>query len=175
MKEKILMVGLGAMGSVLARLLLEKDKTVTVWNRSEEKTLPLRAMGAAYTKEIGEAVTANDIILICLQDYTITEEVLQGISLKGKTIVQLSTGTPQDARSMAASFAARGAQYLDGAILATPSQMGTTHTPIFPATKRPGPLQKLQYGSSVAGVLILVKPRVVRPLGTLPRFPVCSA
>lgn len=131
MKEKILMIGLGAMGSVLARLLLENGKTVTVWNRSEEKTLSLRSIGAAYTPNISEAVAGNDIILICLQDYTITEEVLQGISLKGKTIVQLSTGTPQDARLMAASFGARGAEYLDGAILATPSQMGTTHTPIF--------------------------------------------
>jgi 3-hydroxyisobutyrate dehydrogenase-like beta-hydroxyacid dehydrogenase len=131
MKEKVLMIGLGAMGSVLARLLLEKGKTVTVWNRSAEKTLPLRAIGAAYTQDIREAVASNDIILICLPDYTTTEKVLQGISLEGKTVVQLSTGTPQDARLMAASFSARGAEYLDGAILATPSQMGTAHTPIF--------------------------------------------
>jgi 3-hydroxyisobutyrate dehydrogenase-like beta-hydroxyacid dehydrogenase len=131
MEEKILMVGLGAMGSVLARLLLEKGKTITVWNRSEEKTLPLRAIGAAYTQDISEAVAANDIILICLHDYKATEQALQGISLKGKTVVQLSTGTPEDARLMAASFGARGAAYLDGAILATPSQMGTANTPIF--------------------------------------------
>ena len=131
MKEKVLMIGLGAMGSVLARLLLENGKAVTVWNRSEEKALPLRATGAAYTPDLREALAANDIILICLHDYPITEQVLQGISLDGKTVVQLSTGTPQDARLMAASFKARGAQYLDGAILATPSQMGTAHTPIF--------------------------------------------
>jgi 3-hydroxyisobutyrate dehydrogenase-like beta-hydroxyacid dehydrogenase len=131
MKEKVLMIGLGAMGSVLARLLLEKGKTVTVWNRSEEKTLPLLSMGAAYTPDIREAVAANDIILICLPDYPTTDRLLQGISLEGKTVVQLTTGTPQDARLMAASFSARGAEYLDGAILATPSQMGTAHTPIF--------------------------------------------
>lgn len=131
MKERILMIGLGSMGSVLARLLLEKGKTVTVWNRSEEKTLALQAIGAAYTPDIREAVATNDIILICLLDYTITEQVLQGISLDGKTVVQLSTGTPQDARLMATSFSTRGAEYLDGAILATPSQMGTDHTPIF--------------------------------------------
>jgi 3-hydroxyisobutyrate dehydrogenase-like beta-hydroxyacid dehydrogenase len=131
MKERVLMIGLGAMGSVLARLLLEKGKTVTIWNRSEEKTLPLRAIGAAYTPDIREAVDTNDIILICLLDYTITEQVLHGISLEGKTVIQLSTGTPQDARLMATSFGARGAEYLDGAILATPSQMGTDQTPIF--------------------------------------------
>jgi 3-hydroxyisobutyrate dehydrogenase-like beta-hydroxyacid dehydrogenase len=131
MKERVLMIGLGAMGSVLARLLLENGKTVTVWNRSAEKAQPLRAIGAVYTPDIREAVAANDIILICLQDYPTTEQVLQGISLEGKTVVQLSTGTPQDARLMAASYSARGAEYLDGAILATPSQMGSAHTPIF--------------------------------------------
>jgi 3-hydroxyisobutyrate dehydrogenase-like beta-hydroxyacid dehydrogenase len=131
MKEKVLVIGLGAMGSVLARLLLEKGKTLTVWNRSEEKALPLRAAGATYTPDISEAVAANDIILICIQDYPTTEKLLHGISLEGKTVVQFTTGTPQDARLMAASFTARGVEYLDGAILATPSQMGTAHTPIF--------------------------------------------
>ncbi|WP_205514058.1 NAD(P)-dependent oxidoreductase [Longitalea arenae] len=131
MKERILMMGLGAMGSVLAKLLLENGKSVTLWNRSEEKARPLKAIGGIYTPDLSEAVAANDIIIICLHDYAVTEQVLQGISLEGKTIVQLSTGTPQDARLMAASFEHRGAVYLDGAILATPSQMGTPHTPIF--------------------------------------------
>ena len=131
MQKKILMIGLGAMGTVLARLLLEKGKEVTVWNRSAEKAKPLTEVGAAYTADISKAVAENDIILVCLLDYAITEQVLQGVSLEGKTVVQLSTGTPQDARLMATSFSARGARYLDGAILATPSQMGTEQTPIF--------------------------------------------
>lgn len=119
------------MGAVLARLLTEKGEKVTVWNRSEAKAKPLTAIGATYTADIAKAVAENDIILICLLDYVATEQVLAGVSLEGKTIVQLSTGTPQDARLMAAAFSARGAWYLDGAILATPSQMGTEQTPIF--------------------------------------------
>ncbi|MGE7777724.1 NAD(P)-dependent oxidoreductase [Chitinophaga sp. NPDC101104] len=131
MKEKILMIGLGAMGSVLARLLLEQGKQVTVWNRSEAKAGKLVEAGAVFTADIHRAVAENDIILVCLLDYPATEQVLAGVSLEGKTVVQLSTGTPQDARSMAASFTERGAAYLDGAILATPSQMGAAETPIF--------------------------------------------
>ncbi|WP_157963114.1 NAD(P)-dependent oxidoreductase [Chitinophaga deserti] len=131
MKERILMIGLGAMGTVLARLLLEKGKQVTVWNRSEEKARPLIAAGATYSGDIQAAVDANDIILICLTDYAVTDQVMQGVTMKGKTVVQLSTGTPQDARVMAGDYTARGAAYLDGAILATPSQMGTEQTPIF--------------------------------------------
>ena len=119
------------MGSVLARLLQEQGKRVTVWNRSEEKARPLTAIGATYMADIHAAVAANDLILICVLDYAAAEQVLQGVPLKGKTVVQFSTGTPQDARLMAAAFTARGAAYLDGAILATPSQMGTAQTPIF--------------------------------------------
>ncbi len=125
------MVGLGAMGSVLARLLAEQGKKVTVWNRSEAKAKPLTDIGAVYTADIARAVADNNIILICLLDYAATKQVLKGVSLEGKTIVQLSTGTPHDARQMSAAFTARGAAYLDGAILATPSQMGTEQTPIF--------------------------------------------
>lgn len=125
------MIGLGAMGSVLARLLLAKGERVTVWNRSEAKARPLVDAGGIFTPDIEQAVAENDIILICLFDYAATEQVLRGVSLEGKTIVQLSTGTPQDARKMAESFSSRGAAYLDGAILATPSQMGGNGTPIF--------------------------------------------
>ncbi len=176
MKERVLMIGLGAMGSVLARLLLENGKTVTVWNRSEEKTLPLRAIGAAYTPNIREAIASNDIILICLQDYPATEQVLQGIPLEGKTIVQLTTGTPHDARVMAASFGDRGAYYLDGAILGYTFANGhTTRLSSFLATKRHGPVRKLYYVSSAAASVIFRLKRPAQPQhGTLPHFPVCS-
>lgn len=125
------MIGLGAMGRVLATLLIEQGKKVSVWNRSEAKTQPFTAMGAGYTPNIHEAVAGSDLIIICVLDYHTTTQILHNVPLHNKTIVQLSTGTPQDARQMAAAFTARGAAYLDGAILATPSQMGNAHTPIF--------------------------------------------
>jgi 3-hydroxyisobutyrate dehydrogenase-like beta-hydroxyacid dehydrogenase len=44
--------------------------------------------------------------------------------LSGKVLIQLSTGSPADARSTSAWAQACGATYLDGAILASPSMVG---------------------------------------------------
>lgn len=128
---KVTVIGLGAMGGVLAELLLRNGYTVTVWNRTREKAQPFITQGAMYTADISAAIAASDIIIICVTDYVITKNIMEGLTLKGKVLIQLSTGTPQDARDAEAWAHARGASYLDGAILATPSQMGQPNTPIF--------------------------------------------
>jgi 3-hydroxyisobutyrate dehydrogenase-like beta-hydroxyacid dehydrogenase len=124
-------IGLGAMGGVLAQLLLRGGYEVTVWNRTREKAQPFITQGAVYTADVSAAIGASDIIIICVTDYAIAKNILEGQTLEGKVLVQLSTGTPQDARDAEAWAQARGASYLDGAILATPSQMGQPDTPIF--------------------------------------------
>jgi 3-hydroxyisobutyrate dehydrogenase-like beta-hydroxyacid dehydrogenase len=53
------------------------------------------------------------------------------LTLASRMLVELSTGTPQDARDAEAWARERGADYLDGAIIATPSQIGRPDTPIF--------------------------------------------
>jgi 3-hydroxyisobutyrate dehydrogenase-like beta-hydroxyacid dehydrogenase len=128
---KVSVIGLGAMGSVLAQLLLRNSFEVTVYNRTKEKAQPLVTQGAIYTADVSAAIGASDIIIICVTDYAITKNILAGQALEGKVLVQLSTGTPQDARDAELWAHARGASYLDGAILATPSQMGRPDTPIF--------------------------------------------
>lgn len=131
MQEKVTVLGLGAMGAVLAHLLVQEKQEVTVWNRTAAKAEQLVKDGANYTNDIHAAVQASPIIIICVLDYKVTYDILRDVDLQGKTIVQLSTGTPQDAREMAAVMQSRGALYLDGAILATPSQMGQPSTPVF--------------------------------------------
>jgi 3-hydroxyisobutyrate dehydrogenase-like beta-hydroxyacid dehydrogenase len=39
--KEVSVIGLGAMGSAIARLLLESGARVTVWNRTEAKAEPL--------------------------------------------------------------------------------------------------------------------------------------
>ena len=39
--SEVIVIGLGNMGSALARALLENGRAVTVWNRSSEKAAPL--------------------------------------------------------------------------------------------------------------------------------------
>lgn len=128
---KVSVIGLGSMGAVLARQLLTNGFEVTVWNRSSEKAQPLIQQGAAYYTDINAVVQASPVIIVCVTDYAISQNLLDNTSLRGKVLVQLSTGTPEDARKMEIWARAKGADYLDGAILATPQQMGRPDTPIF--------------------------------------------
>lgn len=129
--SRVSVIGLGAMGAVLAQHLLRNGFDVTVWNRSGEKAQPLVQQGASYHPDINAAIAASPVIIICVLDYKTSENILDGVSLKGKVLVQLSTGTPQDARNGETWARSKGADYLDGAILATPQQMGKPDTPIF--------------------------------------------
>ncbi|NML20102.1 NAD(P)-dependent oxidoreductase [Pseudoflavitalea sp. G-6-1-2] len=129
--KQVAVIGLGAMGVVLAKLLIQNKLNVSVWNRTPGKLNQPGLEGAKATTNINEALREASIVIICVKDYEATYELLNGVSLEGKTIIQLSTGTPKDAKTMSAAFIDRGASYIDGAILATPSQMGRPDTPIF--------------------------------------------
>lgn len=123
------------MGFTIARLFLERGRRVTVWNRSAGKADPLVAMGATLAASAAEAVSSGELVVMCVYDYTAAKDILQspGVAqaLAGKTLVQLTTGSPEEAREALAWARSHGAAYLDGAIQAAPSQMGQADTPVL--------------------------------------------
>lgn len=122
------------MGTTLARLLLRAGYRVTVWNRSPDKAAALIAEGARLAPTAAAAIQASPLAIVCVHDYVATRQILQaaeGAALAGRTLVQLSTGSPQDARDAEAWTHAHGAHYLDGAIQAAPAQMGQPDTTIL--------------------------------------------
>lgn len=129
----ISVIGLGAMGSALASTLLKAGHPVTVWNRSAAKATSLIALGATLAPSVSEAIAAGDITLICVNNYAVSQQLLDEASntVTGKLVVQLSTGSPQGARTLEGWCHARGACYLDGAILCFPDQIGTTDASII--------------------------------------------
>lgn len=122
-------IGLGLMGSALARALLAAGHRVTVWNRSPGRAEALVGMGAQEARSFAEALAASPVVLICIDNYASTRALLEaeglGGHLAGRTIVNLTTGTPREAEAISVWAGAQGARYLDGAILCGPNEIGT--------------------------------------------------
>ncbi len=122
-------IGLGAMGSALARALLRDGHGVMVWNRTSAKAGSLVREGAIQAPDLVSAVVASPVVLVCVNNYDITRTILSvqnvRLRLSGRVLVQLSTGTPQEARDGESWARDSEAEYLDGAILAYPDQIGT--------------------------------------------------
>jgi 3-hydroxyisobutyrate dehydrogenase-like beta-hydroxyacid dehydrogenase len=132
-RQKVSIIGLGAMGSSLAAAFVRNDFDVTVWNRDPGKAATLVRQGAKQAMDAGAAIGASDVTIVCVSNYNATNSILQldPHSLQEKLIVQLSSGTPNDARDLANWTKSHGGKYLDGAILAWPSQIGGVDTTIL--------------------------------------------
>lgn len=133
--DQVSVIGLGLMGTALAEAFLREHLTVTVWNRTSSRCTRLRAQGARVASTVATAVAASDVLVVCVSNYAVTDELLGvrevGAALNGKTVIQLSSGTPKEARDAAARAQEFGAQYLDGAILAYPSHIGSAKAQIL--------------------------------------------
>jgi 3-hydroxyisobutyrate dehydrogenase-like beta-hydroxyacid dehydrogenase len=122
-------IGLGMMGSALAETLLAQKMDVTVWNRSSQVSFALGAKGARVADTVKAAIGASKTIFICVRDYDASHAVLNTpvvkAALAGRTIIQLTSGTASQARISESWANDIGAQYLDGAILGFPADIGT--------------------------------------------------
>jgi 3-hydroxyisobutyrate dehydrogenase-like beta-hydroxyacid dehydrogenase len=122
-------IGLGRMGAALARALQSSGYKVTVWNRSSSKTEALISRGAIGASSITEAIKSSPVILLCLNSYKIAKELFETEDVRrelpNRLVVQLSTGTPEDAIESKNWFEKFNADYLDGAILASVKDVGT--------------------------------------------------
>jgi len=126
------------MGTALARAFLANDNEVTVWNRSVDKSEPLARAGARVAKTVADAVIAGDVIVICISDYGASRSLLEEAGdLSGKTLVQLTGGMPDEAGELASWVEARGALYLDGAIMVYPGHIGSSDAQILVAGSQP--------------------------------------
>jgi 3-hydroxyisobutyrate dehydrogenase-like beta-hydroxyacid dehydrogenase len=122
--ENLTLLGLGDMGTALARAWLAAGQPLTVWNRTAARTVPLAAEGAAVAESAAEAVAASRVVVVCLLDDASVGEVLSGVDLTGKDVVNLTTCTPSQARARAEWAEKRGARFLDGGIMAVPPMIG---------------------------------------------------
>ncbi|MGW7364250.1 NAD(P)-dependent oxidoreductase [Streptomyces sp. NPDC054841] len=125
-RTKVTVIGLGQMGTALAGAFLDAGHPTTVWNRTPEKADALVARGADRAATVAEAVEAGELVVVCVLDYTAVRELLGPVAglLSGRTLVNLTSGSPEQAREEAGWAAGNGIGYLDGGIMTTPPGVG---------------------------------------------------
>ncbi|MFD5429855.1 NAD(P)-dependent oxidoreductase [Streptomyces sp. NPDC127084] len=126
-RHAVTVIGLGSMGSALATALLDRGHPLTVWNRSASKAQPLVDRGARLAATPDEAVSASPLTLVCVLDYDALHSALDPAAgaITGKTLINLTSGSPEQAHEAAAWARCLGIDYLDGAIMTTPPGVGS--------------------------------------------------
>ena len=134
-------LGAGRMGTALVRTLLKNGHQVQVWNRTAEKAEALSAFGATAKPTPEEAIGRVDIAIVNLLDYAASDAQLRRPAvteaLKGKLLVQLTSGSPMTGRETGEWATGNGIAYLDGAIMATPDLIGDPETLVLYSGSRP--------------------------------------
>lgn len=117
---KIGFIGLGNLGSAIAKRLVSVGEEVIVWNRSPEKVEKLGLSSQPTPKAL---VQTCDIVMMCLFDskgvhnVLSMEEGLLSADLTGKTIIDLSTNHFDDVLTFHTLIEAKGGNYLESPVL----------------------------------------------------------
>jgi len=103
---KLGFIGIGLMGKPLVLRLLAAGFQVNVWNRTPEKLNAVALAGAGVCDDIGQLVNAADVVILCLADTAVVENlVMQAVAPLGspdKLIIDLSSIHPETTRQLAA-------------------------------------------------------------------------
>ncbi|WJQ01650.1 NAD(P)-dependent oxidoreductase [Geobacillus stearothermophilus] len=119
-------IGLGVMGSRMAKRLLEAGFNVTVYNRTPEKAAPLVERGARPAVTAAELVGEADIICTCLSMPDDVIEVYTGeggvlsVARPGTICLDFTTVGPKTSRFVARRADKRGVAYLDAPVSGGP-------------------------------------------------------
>lgn len=127
---KVGLVGIGTMGFLAAKLLIEAGEDVVVSDVSDAALTRAREMGME-TAVSPQAIAAQaDIIMLILPGPPQIEAVVTGANgllaapRAGQIIVDMSTSAPATTEKMAAAAKAYQVEFLDAPILGRPSAVG---------------------------------------------------
>ena len=126
-------LGLGIMGTAMARNLLKAGYPVTIWNRSPGKTEELEQLGARRAISPAAAMAECDITFAMLADPAAAREVCFGnhgvlsATTTGKGYVDFSTVDATTSREIGGAITARGGRFLEAPVSGSkkPAEEGT--------------------------------------------------
>src|SRR5260370_30161624 len=115
-------IGVGNMGSRMAKRLLEHGYQIIVYNRSREAAEALVNYGATVADSIAELASKADVILSSLTNdeavrsvYTDPEGVLARVR-RGSAIIEMSTVSPATSRELYNLSCEAGVKFLDSPV-----------------------------------------------------------
>ncbi|HZZ38779.1 MAG TPA: NAD(P)-dependent oxidoreductase [Acidobacteriaceae bacterium] len=122
---KIAFLGLGKMGSAIARHLLKSGESLTVWNRTRSHAEALAGEGAQVASTPAEAVQKAEIVFTMVMDDAALEEILYKGNLletlpKGAVHVALSTLSVALSKKLEEEHDRRGQQYVAAPVFGRP-------------------------------------------------------
>mmetsp|Transcript_113757 Transcript_113757/g.332231 ORF Transcript_113757/g.332231 Transcript_113757/m.332231 type:complete len:334 (+) Transcript_113757:83-1084(+) len=159
---EVCILGLGLMGTEMALRLREQGHDVVVWNRSAAKAQAVADKAAAGQCIVAEtAVEAlskcsdSALALVVLTDIAAVLSLVRsagfGIALRGRTLVNLTSGNADDARAVAQAVeeaSEGGAKLLDGAYCGNPTKARAGAGQLFLSSKP-------EHAASAAGQALL--------------------
>jgi 3-hydroxyisobutyrate dehydrogenase-like beta-hydroxyacid dehydrogenase len=96
----VAVVGLGGMGSRIARRLLDARHSLVVWNRTAPKAAPLVGLGASLAATPAEAASRGEVVITMVADPDALRAVTEGPDGvaagvgEGSTVIEMSTVGP---------------------------------------------------------------------------------
>ena len=115
-------IGLGLMGGPMAANIARAGFPLTVWNRTPEKSEPLRALGAEVAADAAAVAAASDVLVTMVSDDAALEDLLFGSGGVAKAlrpaavVVDMSTTSPRCMESVSAQLAEQGARLVDAPV-----------------------------------------------------------
>jgi 3-hydroxyisobutyrate dehydrogenase len=135
-------IGLGHLGSRIARRLVTAGFPMTVYNRDREKTQELAALGADVAPDPRKLADRVDVVLSCLADQGAVESVYLGsggvlrTAQPGTVIIEMSTVAPETSRQLYQAASEFGISVLDVPVSGSTHAAETGALTLFGGGKR---------------------------------------
>jgi 3-hydroxyisobutyrate dehydrogenase len=115
-------IGLGTMGVPMANSLLRNRYALTVYNRNRDKVRTLEDQGAKVAESPADLISKVDTVIVMVTDDQAIKDIFEGPEgllsgdSKGKTIINMSTVSPEISVRMEALCKQQGNHYLDAPV-----------------------------------------------------------
>ena len=133
----VAVIGLGGMGSRMARRLLDSGHELVVWNRTMEKAQPLVELGAVAAESPADAARRAEAVIIMVTDPVALQEVIEGPdgvaagASEATTVIQMSTVSPAATSRLQTVLEPTGAGLLDSPVLGSLTEVASGTLKVF--------------------------------------------